>query len=62
MPQPKSTSKVFHLNAIIDGRLIVGSVRISPTPTVGIMTELARFEAERALVYAVRIRFGTTAP
>jgi len=60
MPQKKPTTKTFRLNAIIDGRVIVGRVRFSPRPNAGIMTELARFEAQRALVHLVRQKLGAT--
>jgi hypothetical protein len=50
----KSNKKTFHLNAVIDGHLISGVVALSPAPQPGIFTELARFEAERALAHAVR--------
>jgi hypothetical protein len=50
----KPKEKVFKLNAIIDGHIIRGEVRLSPAPEPGIMTELARFEAERALTHLVR--------
>ena len=53
MPR-KANKKTFHLNAIIDGRLIRGYVAFSPAPGPGIFTELARFEAERVLTHAVR--------
>jgi hypothetical protein len=50
----KSTIKTFHLSAIIDGRLVAGKVAFSPAPQPGVLTELARFEAERILVHMVR--------
>ena len=50
----KSTTKTFCLNAIIDGRLIAGKVAFSPAPLPGVLTELARFEAERILAHLVR--------
>ena len=50
----KETKIVFHLNAIIEGRLITGFVTFSPAPDAGIFTELARFEAERILEHMVR--------
>ena len=46
--------KVFILNAIIDGHIIRGEVCFSPAPEPGIMTELARFEAERLLAQTVQ--------
>jgi hypothetical protein len=48
MPR-KTTQKTFHLNTLIHGHLIAGTVHVSPAPEPGIFTELARFEAERLL-------------
>jgi hypothetical protein len=53
MPQ-KPTQKVFHLNAVIDNHIIAGFVAFSPAPDPGILTELARFEAQRILEQQVR--------
>ena len=53
MPQ-KPSQKLFHFNAIIDGHLVSGDVAFSPAPQPGIFTELARFEAQRALEDLVR--------
>ena len=50
----EENQKTFHLNAIIDGRIIRGYVAFSPAPQPGVLTELARFEAQRVLTYAVR--------
>jgi hypothetical protein len=50
----KPKEKVFTLNAVIDGHIIRGQVRFSPAPEAGIMTEVARFEAERLLAQLVR--------
>ena len=50
----KPNKKTFHLNAIIDGRIIRGYVAFSPAPQPGIFTEVARFEAERVLTHEVR--------
>jgi hypothetical protein len=41
------TQKTFHINTLVNGHLIAGTVRFSPAPEPGIFTELARFEAER---------------
>ena len=49
----KQTPKVFHLNTVISGRLIRAVVSFSPAPEPGILTELARLEAERLLVDCV---------
>ena len=50
----KPNKKTFRLNAIIDGHVISGFVAFSPAPPRGILTELARFEAERVFTHAVR--------
>jgi hypothetical protein len=50
----KSNKKIFHLNAMIDGHIIVGTVAFSPAPKPGILTELARFEAERIMTHTIR--------
>ncbi len=50
----KPRTKIFHLNTIVDDRLITGTVAFSPAPLPGILTELARFEAERLLVHLVK--------
>ena len=50
----KPKEKVFTLNAIIDGHIIRGQVKFSPAPEPGILTEVARFEAERLLSQMVR--------
>src|SRR5947209_1901136 len=43
----KPTKKVFRFAALVDGRLIAGDVSFSPAPRPGVLTELARWEAER---------------
>jgi hypothetical protein len=50
----KRNKKIFHLAAIVDGHIVSGTVAFSPAPQSGIMTELARFEAERILAHSVR--------
>ena len=50
----KPTQKVFHLDAVIGDHAISGSVSFSPAPPSGILTELARFEAERILEHMLR--------
>jgi hypothetical protein len=50
----KPNKKIFHLNAIIEGHLISGAVSFSPAPLPGILTEVARFEAERLLEQIVQ--------
>jgi len=45
----KQTVKTFHLSAIIGGHLISGTVSFSPAPEDGILTEIARLEAESLL-------------
>jgi hypothetical protein len=51
---PKPREKVFTLNTIIDGHIIRGQVSFSPAPEPGIMTEVARLEAEGLLAQMVR--------
>jgi hypothetical protein len=50
----KPKEKVFTLNTIIDGHIIRGQVKFSPAPDPGILTEVARFEAELLLAQLVR--------
>ena len=50
----KPTQKLFHLEAIIGDHVIAGSVAFSPAPPSGILTEVARFEAERILAHMLR--------
>jgi len=50
----KPRKKIFRLHALIDGHIIKGQVAFSPAPEPGIMTELAKFEAERLLTHLVR--------
>jgi hypothetical protein len=50
----KPKEKIFTLNTIIDGHIIRGRVRFSPAPEPGIMTEIARLDAERLLAQVVR--------
>ena len=45
--EKKPNAKVFVLNTIIDGHVVRGRVSFSPAPAPGIMTELAKFEAQR---------------
>ena len=49
----KPNEKIFHMISIIDGRVIDGTVKFSPAPLPGVLTELARFEAERMLLHSV---------
>jgi hypothetical protein len=49
----KPTSKIFRLNAIIAGHIVAGKVAISPAPESGILTEVARLDAERLLRHIV---------
>ena len=41
------TQQVVHLSAIISGHIVSGTVSFSPAPTTGILSELAKFEAQR---------------
>jgi hypothetical protein len=49
----KPSQKTFRLSTIIDGNIIDGKVSFFPAPLPGILTELARFEAERILTHMV---------
>ena len=50
----KPTQQTIQLSAIVSGHLIDGKVTFSPAPEPGILTELAKFEAERLLAQMVR--------
>jgi hypothetical protein len=56
----KPNQKTFRLSTIVAGNTIDGTVSFSPAPLPGILTELARFEAERILTHMVieEIRSG----
>ena len=43
----KPTKQVVHLGAIISGHIVSGTVSFSPAPEIGILSELAKFEARR---------------
>jgi hypothetical protein len=45
----KPNQKTIHLSAIVSGHLIDGAVTFSPAPQPGILSELAKFEAQRIL-------------
>ena len=49
----KRTQQIVRLSTIVAGHIINGSVTFSPAPQPGIMSELARFEAERILAHMV---------
>jgi hypothetical protein len=49
----KLNQKTFNLSMIVAGNIIDGKVSFSPAPQPGILTELARFEAERILTHMV---------
>lgn len=53
MPR-KTIEKTFGLNAVINGHLVAGFVSISPAPQPGILTEVARLDAERIFAETVR--------
>jgi hypothetical protein len=50
----KPKEKIFTINTIIDEHIIRGEVVFSPAPEPGILTEVARFEAELLLSQLVR--------
>jgi hypothetical protein len=52
MPK-KQNQKTFRLSTIINGNIIDGQVSFSPAPQPGILTELARFEAQRILTHMI---------
>jgi hypothetical protein len=52
MPQ-RQTAKTFHLNTVIGDRLITAVVSFSPAPPEGVLTEIARLDAERLLAACV---------
>jgi hypothetical protein len=43
----KSTTQIVRLGAIVNDQMVDGTVTFSPAPQPGILTELARFEAQR---------------
>jgi hypothetical protein len=49
----KPNQKTFRLSAIVAGHIIDGTVAFSPAPQPGILTEVAKFEAERILAHMV---------
>jgi len=49
----KPNQKTFRLNALINGHVIAGAVRFSPAPEPGILTEIARMDAQLLLERAV---------
>ena len=49
----KTTQQIVHLSTIVGGHIIHGTVTYSPAPEYGIMSELAKFEAERMLTNLV---------
>lgn len=49
----KPKQKTFRMNALINGHVIAGTVRFSPAPAPGILTEIARLDAQRILEKAV---------
>jgi hypothetical protein len=49
----KPSQKTFRLTTILAGHIIDGTVVFSPAPQPGILTELAKFEAERILAHMV---------
>jgi hypothetical protein len=50
----KSNQQTIRLSAVVSGHLIDGSVSFSPAPQLGILSELAKFEARRILTAMVQ--------
>jgi hypothetical protein len=57
----KTIEKTFALNAVIDGHLVAGFVSFSPAPEPGVLTEVARLDAERIFAEAVRADLSSEA-
>jgi hypothetical protein len=55
----KQTTKRFFLQTVIDGRIVAATVSFSPAPAPGILTELARLDAERLVRQCVREDIGS---
>ena len=49
----ESSKQIVHLQGIVRGHIIEGTVSFSPAPEPGVMTELAKFEAQRILTNMV---------
>ena len=47
------TKQIVRLTAIFSGHLIDGIVTFSPAPREGVLSELARFEAQRIFSHVV---------
>jgi hypothetical protein len=50
----KPTTKIFPISTIVDGHVVDARVSFSPAPEEGVLSEVARFEAERLVAYLVR--------
>jgi hypothetical protein len=50
----KSKTKTFRLNTIIAGHVVSGKVAFSPAPAPGVLTEIARLEAQCILEQMVK--------
>jgi hypothetical protein len=49
----KSPQQIIRLSTIVSGHIIDGTVTFSPAPQSGVLSELAKFEAERILTQIV---------
>lgn len=50
----KPNQQTIRLSTIVDGHIIDGTVTFSPALKPGVLSELARFEAERILTHMVK--------
>lgn len=54
-PVPEiQTQTIFPLCVIIDGHIVSGAVSYCPAPPAGVLSEVARLEAELLLVHTIR--------
>jgi hypothetical protein len=49
----KSTQQIIRLSTIVSGHIIDGTVTFSPAPQPGVLSELAKFDAERIFTQIV---------
>ena len=48
-----TTQQIVRLSAIVSGHIIDGTVTFSPAPDPAVLSELAKFEAQRILAHVV---------